>query len=340
VRALAMVIGLLAALGGSYAAFGAMRAVGPDDRTDEFGFGDAAVISPGGGDLFQSRNFALVIAALERELGKDGALSYLRVERSQASATARVGDIDRTIEIDASGRSRSRGGGKADLGARMPVSKLQAGAIDKLVRESQRESRALVESLTLQSNTREWTVDMEDGGEPDSFVGNLDGAGLRLSGEPSPEPIGASPDSLLRAENLAEVVAAARKEAPADARVLGVDIRPDRVGIELETGGRELSLNYGYDAQLTSRSLRAKTGVDSGSIGWDDIDPAAPERMIRAAGKLLGEKLAGVQYVLLSLSPFPGRKAYLTMYFPSGHDPAYGVADLHGRRFTWPGRGD
>jgi len=21
-----------------------------------------------------------------------------------------------------------------------------------------------------------------------------------------------------------------------------------------------------------------------------------------------------------------------------GHDPGYGIADLHGRRFTWPGR--
>jgi hypothetical protein len=28
----------------------------------------------------------------------------------------------------------------------------------------------------------------------------------------------------------------------------------------------------------------------------------------------------------------------LSMYFPSGHEPLYAVADLHGRKFTWPGR--
>ena len=338
-RALAMVIGLLAALGGSYAAFGAMRAVGPENRTGEFGFGDAALISPGGGDLLQSRNFALVVAALERELGPEGRVSYLRVERTGAQATARVGDIERSVQIDASGRSRATDTGKADPAVRMAVSKLDAGAIDKIVSESQRQSRALVESLSLQGNTREWTADM-DGGEPDSFVANLDGSGLRLPGEPNPVGIGASPDSLLRAENLARVVAAARKEAPADARITAFDFRPDRVGFQLETGGRELTLDYGYDAQLSSRTLRAKTGVDSGSIGWDDVDPEAPERMARAARKALGEKLADVQYVLLNLTPIPGRKAGLSMYFPSGHDPLYGVADLHGRRFTWPGRGN
>jgi hypothetical protein len=337
VRVLAMVIGLVAALAGSYGAFTAIRAVGPENRTGEFGFGDAALISPGGGDLLQSRNFALVVAALERELGPDGRLSYLRVERTQASATARVGDVERHIEIDASGRSRTRDGEKARPAALVPLSKLDAGAIDALVRESQRQSRALVESLTLQSHSREWTVDM-DGGEPDSFVGNLDGAGLRLPGEPNPVPVGASPDSLLREANLAKVVAAARKEAPADARVLGVDIRPDRVGFELGTGGRALSLDYGYDAQLTSRDLHAKTGADSGSVRWSDIDAAAPERMARAAARLLDEQLDGVQYVLLNLPSIPGEKPSLSMYFPSGHDPGYGLADLHGRRFTWPGR--
>ena len=308
-RFLVVVIGLIAAFAGSYAAFETMRAVGPDDQSNDFGFGDAAVISPGGGDLFETKNFALVVAALERELGRNGTFTSLRLERTKATVTARVGDVDRHIEIDASGRSQSRDGEKAGLGAALAVSKLDAGAIDKLVRPSQKESGAFVESLTLQTNSREWTVDMEDGGEPDSFIANLDGAGLRLSGEPNPVPIGASPDSLLRAENLAKVIVAARKEAPADARVLGLDVRPDRVGVELGTGGRELSLNYGYDAQLTGRSLRAKTGVDTDALAWDDIDPEAPERMARAAGRLLGEQLDGVQYVLLDLTPFPGRKA-------------------------------
>ena len=45
-----------------------------------------------------------------------------------------------------------------------------------------------------------------------------------------------------------------------------------------------------------------------------------------------------MQYVLLDLSSFVDEKPGLSMYFPTGHEPGYGVADLHGRRFTWPGR--
>ena len=176
-----------------------------------------------------------------------------------------------------------------------------------------------------------------DDGEPDRFIANLDGGGPAAARRAEPGGgIGAAPDSLLRAENLATVIAAARKAAPADARVTDFDIRPDRVGLQLVTGGRELTLDYGYDAQLTSRGLRARTGVDSGSIGWDSIDPEAPERMARAAGRLLDEKLADVQYVLLDLTPIPGQK--VSMYFPNGHEPLYGVADLNGRKFSWPGR--
>jgi hypothetical protein len=336
-RLVALIVGVAAALAGSYGAFATMQAVGPENRTGEFGFGDGATVSPGGGDLLESRNFALVIAALERELGPEGVISYLRVERTEASATAKVGEVQRTVQIDASGRSRSSDGAKADLRAWLPIAKLDPDAIDTMVREASKQARAPVDSLSLQSNTREWNVDM-DGGEPDAFIANIDGGGLRLSGEPNPVGIGASPDSLLRPENLAKVIAAARKEAPADARVIHFDLRPDRTSFAMETGGRVLSLDYGYDAQLTSRSLAARTGAPTGSIRWEQIDPQAIERMARTANKVLKEKLADVQYILLDQSFLSNEKPSLLMYFDQGSDPPYAIADLHGRHFTWPGR--
>jgi hypothetical protein len=337
-RFIALLVGLAAALAGSYGAFSAMQAVGPEKRTNEFGFGDGATVSPGGGDLLQSKNFALVKAALERELGPDGRISYLRVERTQASATGKADDIQRNIQIDASGRSRSLAGEKADLAAWMPVSKLDAGAIDTIVREATREAGAPVEYLSFQSNSRTWSVDM-DGGEPDSFIANLDGGGLRLSGEPNPVGIGAEPDSLLRTENLEKVIAAAREEAPAGARLTDFDFRPERVSFTLQTGGRTLSLDYGYDAQLTHRDISARSGAPTGSITWEQIEPEAVERMARTANKVLKQKLADVQYVLLETSFLGGDKPSLLMYFRAGSDPPYAVADLHGRHFTWPGRG-
>jgi hypothetical protein len=338
VRLVAMLVALVAAAGGSYGAYAAVRAVGPDDRTNDFGYGDAATTSPGGGDLYESKNFARVIAALKRELGPDGRLAYMTLERSEASATARVGDREVRVEVDASGRSRSTVGDTPRPAALLPVSRLDAGAIDKIVRGSQRQSRSLVERMTLQGNTREWSIDM-DGGEPDSFTANLDGGGLRLPGEPNPDPIGASPDSLLQTENFAKVVAAARKEAPADARLTDFDLRPDRASFTLDSGGRELELDYGYDAQLTGRDVRAKTGAPTGSVSWEAVDPEAPGRMIRSASRLLKVKdLGDVQYVLISLPSSPGERPSLSMYFTEGHDPSYVLADLHGRKLTWPGR--
>src|SRR4029453_15336286 len=106
-RFIAYLVGLVAALAGSYGAFAAMQAVGPDNQTDDFGYGDRATISPGGGDLFESKNFAPLMAALERELGPEGRISYLRLERTQATATGKVGDVEHNVQIDASGRSRS-----------------------------------------------------------------------------------------------------------------------------------------------------------------------------------------------------------------------------------------
>jgi hypothetical protein len=338
-RFLALLVGLVAAFGGSYGAFAAVRAVGPENRTNEFGFGDAATVSPNGGDLLESRNFRLVIAALQREAGADGLITNLSVERAEASASVKVGDRMRTVEIDASGRSRTRGDDAASKTVWMPVSRLDPAAIDAMVGEAQKQARAIVETLRLTTTTREWTVDM-DGGEPDSFIANLDGGGLRLSGEPNPVGPGAAPDSLLREENLVKVIAAAREEAPAGARLLHFDIRPDRVSFDLETGGRQLSLGYGYDAQSTGRTLSAKTGADVPTIEWDDVDASAPERMARTAKKLLRRDLADVNYVLLSQSFLTGDKPALSMYFRDSSDPGYVIANLHGRHLTWPGRGD
>src|SRR5829696_7248294 len=183
-RAFAILIGLLATLAGTYGGYLAQRAVGPDDRSNEFGFGDAAMAPPGGGNLLQSRNFTRVVEALERELGPGGAVQYMNVELLGATATARKGNRMVNVRIDASGRSQSAEGGDASPAALIPIAKIDPEAIDTLVAAARKESGEPVESLALQGNTREWTVNMLRG-EPDTFVANLDGGGLRLSGEPN-----------------------------------------------------------------------------------------------------------------------------------------------------------
>jgi len=127
------------------------------------------------------------------------------------------------------------------------------------------------------------------------------------------------------------VLDAARKDGT---RAYALDVRPDRVSMELGANDRRVAVTYGYDGQLMSRDIRAATGVPATPIPLTDIDPGAIERMARTARRAVGSKgLADVQYALLSLEP----KGF-SLYLAPGSDPPYVIADLHGRHLTWPGR--
>ena len=99
-----MLVATLAAIAGSYVGFKAMQAIGPENRADEFGYGEAALRPPGGGTLLRSTNLARVVTALERELGRDGALESLVVKPSEVNAIAQRRGTLRYVDVDASGR--------------------------------------------------------------------------------------------------------------------------------------------------------------------------------------------------------------------------------------------
>ena len=325
-RALTVILALLATVAGAYGGFAAMRALGPEDLTGQYGRGAAAL----DGNLMQSRNFTRVVEALERELGADGRLQNVNVELLEADATATVGKRMVRVEIDAAGRSQQRDIGEATPTGTMPVSKLDPRALDRITRAARRETGAPVESLSLYAGGREWRVEMLRG-EPDSFIANLNGRGLRLSGEPNPEPAGAAPDSMLRAENLQKVLDAAAKEG---SRVLDLTVWPERASIQVERGGREVSLDFGYDAELTSRNVSAMTGAPSESMPLSRIDSRAIERM---AAHRRAKGLKRAQYAILRSEPIENTPEWL-LYLPEGNEPPYLTADIEGRGISWPGR--
>ena len=320
-RAASIFVVILAALAGSLGAFEAIRAVGPADQTNVYGFGDEATVPPGGGTLFESRNLVPVVAAVREALGPEALLQTFLVRPDSATAIARVGDRVVHVDIDAAARTRNRDSGLAEPARLVPLSRIDASVVDGIVRAAERETGAPVEDLSVQG-TWEWSVGMERG-EPDRYVANLDGSGLRIPGEPNPEPVGAAPESLLREENLGRVIEAARKEAGPGARVADLDVRPDDVSFTLETpNGRVLTLDYSYGAVLTSRDIVPTRGPDTGTVGFDDLRPDLVERMARRAGK----DLEDVQYVLLGRSL--NEPPELLLYLPEGSDPAYVRAPL------------
>jgi hypothetical protein len=332
-RGLAIVIGLVATVCAGYVSYLGARAIGPDDRSNEFGYGDAALSPAGGGNLMQTKNFALVKKALERELGREGTITYLRVELSKATATGRKGKQEFSVQIDASGRSEALPStGEPSLAALIPVAKIDPAAVDKIVKAARDETGSPVESLTLSANGREWNADMLRG-EPDSFIANFDGSGLRISGEPNPVPQGAGEDSMFRAANLQKVVEAVRAEGAES--VVEFTIWPERVSVGFIKGGRAVGLQYSYDATLYSRDVSAVTGAPVKAVSLNAIKPAAIARMARHP-RVKG--LKNVMYVILQGRDVFSEKPTMLMYLPQGSDPPYIVGDLDGRHITWPGK--
>jgi len=326
-RALTVFFALLATLAGAYAGFYVMRELGPDDLTGEYGRGDAVI----SGNLMQSENFVRVVEALERELGSDGRLQSLNVELLEADATATVGDRMVRVEIDAGGRSQQRDIGDATPAGTLPVSKLDPRAVDRITKAAMKETGSPVESLALYGGNRQWTANMLRG-EPDSFIANLNGKGLRLSGEENPEPAGAESDSLFRAKNLQLVLDAVAKEGT---RVLDLTVWPERASVKVEKDGRAVSLNFGYDAELTSRDVSSLSGP-SDTIPLKRIDAKALERM--AKSKYV-KGLKNAKYAILRPQGVFEDAPQWLLYLPEGNDPPYVTASLKGRGLSWPGRG-
>jgi hypothetical protein len=320
-RAFAVLIGLIAAVAASYFAFGVIRDLGPEDQT---GQGRAAEISTRVENLTKPSDFAQVLAVLKREIGPEGGLESLTLEQDRANALAQVHGRLRYVDIDASGHVSARDGDRAEPAGSIPVAKIDPQALTRISRKAKQESGVPVERYILEGGSRQWLVFM-DNGEPDQFVANLDGRGLRLPGEPNPVPIGASPDSMLRHKNLARALEAASREGN---RLTALDVRPDRVSVSVLKDKRAVVLSYGYDAQLTGRDIQPDTS--QGSVPISAINSRAVERMARHRHV---KGLDHVNYVLLN--PL-GRG--LLLYITPAHDPPYIAADFDGHHITWPGK--
>lgn len=329
-RAITVFFALVATLAGAYAGFWVMREVGPADLTGQYGRGDAATID---GNLMQSKNFALVVQALEREIGADGRIQSLNLNLLEADATARVGDRLVRVEIDAGGRSQQRDIGDAEPSGTLPVSKLDPKALDRITRAASKETGEPVERLSLYGHNRQWQVYMLRG-EPDAFVANLDGKGLRLSGEENPEPGGAEPDSLMRAKNLQKVLDAAAQEGD---RVFDLTVWPERASVVLAKGSRAVSLQFGYDAELTGRDVSAANGAQTRTIALSKIDARAIERMARSR-HVKGLKNAMYAILRPDIGFGDGQPEWL-LYRPEGSQPPYVTGNIKGRGISWPGRG-
>ena len=199
-----------------------------------------------------------------------------------------------------------------------------------MILAARKETGVPVEELRLQGSSREWTVEMLRG-EPDSFIANLDGGGLRLSGEENPEPVGAS-----------HGLAAARGEPPEGARrggarrattLIDIDVRPDRVSVQLEVRRAASSSSATATTPSSPAATSSPWATTCASIKLSQIDPKAIERIAKSRKV---KDLGNIQYVLLRPQSVFTSKLGLATYLAKDMDPTYVSSDLHGRHITWP----
>ena len=217
------------------------------------------------------------------ELGPEARLMSLDVKWTEANAIAVQGDHSVYVDIDASGRSQSRINDDAASLAARDAAQPHRRRRDRPPGRERRRSRTARRSRRSSSRAparASGTIDMVRG-EPDRLIANLDGSGVRLSGEPNPEPVGAAP-GLAAAQGQPREGARRGQEGRAgrdEDRRLRHPPRPRvvHVGPGQPPARARLRLRR---AARPSRDISAKTGApEQGSVTFDQIDTKALDRM-------------------------------------------------------------
>ena len=245
----------------------------------------------------------------------------------------------RYVDIDASGRSRRATAIPRHPPRSVPVDRIDAGAIDRIVTAASGETSAPVEGLTLSGHAR---VERADDGrragpvrrQPRRRRSAAAGRG-RTRSRSAP-----APTRCCAPENLKRVLDAARAATSGKARVSALDVPPGqrrahdrerrRASPDAATTATTPSSPRATSARAPARPRRP--------IALDDIDPARSRAVAQGRhGARARRASRDVQYVLLS-DRARRRPPGLLLYLPPGSDPPYVVGDLHGRRLSWPGR--
>ena len=220
--------------------------------------------------------------ALERELGADGGVQLAQRRADRGERHRRVeGRPMVCVQIDASGRSQStRTTATATPSRAIPVGQASTR------RRSTRSSRPRARRPARRSRACRSTAATASGGSrccaasPTRSSPTSTAAACASRASRTPSRSARSPDSLLRAEEPPE--GARRGRARRATSVLDIDVWPERVvGHARERASRDVSLSYGYDAQLTGRDMPRPAARPAESVALESIDPKAIERMAK-----------------------------------------------------------
>jgi hypothetical protein len=123
--------------------------------------------------------------------------------------------------------------------------------------------------------------------------------GLPTTVDPEPPATGVTGDSLVQRANFAAAVASLKSAGLG--RPLSMRVAPDRIDATLlTTGGRLHQVQVTPDGEL--RELASSDGPQARTVAYAAVDPAAPERLVRA-GATRKFPARSIDYLVLSAGP-------------------------------------
>lgn len=103
---------------------------------------------------------------------------------------------------------------------------------------------------------------------------------------------------LFKAAGLRDALKVLEKEVPG--RIVHLSIRRDRLNMQVFRAGKLSNVNFAADAEIPEiLSTSANSSLSPGAMSYEEINPAAPERLIKAAGARVRKPPSAVDYLVV-----------------------------------------
>jgi hypothetical protein len=102
---------------------------------------------------------------------------------------------------------------------------------------------------------------------------------------------------LFTAEGLRSAIKVMEREVPG--KVTNFAIRRDRINATIISGGKSRFVNFASDAEVPEVLSTSTAGSTTGALSYEQINPTAPPRLMKAANARLGRSEADVDYFVV-----------------------------------------
>jgi hypothetical protein len=139
--------------------------------------------------------------------------------------------------------------------------------------------------------------------------------------------------SLVRADRFTRALAEIRERAGSEGSIIAMRLDPARVSaVVRRSDGSGRVIVVARDLDVTELPGGSPGGR---GLGFNRVDPAVPERLVRRAAERVGVKPDSLSYLAVSHSPPARSGGQWSVFFEGGR---FATADLDGRNLVVPGQ--